>query len=254
MPENDVDKFAELNVDYLPEQIRFKLYRAKQHFLEFEKEASAYMNNGPSGPGRMIHTSESTPEKPICIYAPATPVPARFGLIAGDYLQNLRSVFDYLVWQLILANGKTPHETNTAFPICKSEKTFKEAQDRRLCGVPDEAVKLIEKLQPFPERNPGNRPQTIYILDELTNANKHRQVLFTTLNTVLKPEMGVPFPHIELEVIRHRGGDSIPGERLLAYLAFESSIVQGLEVTATLSALMDWVGFDILPQFKKFFD
>jgi hypothetical protein len=174
-------------------------------------------------------------------------------LIAGDYLQNLRSVFDYLVWQLILANGKTPHETNTAFPICKSPKSFNEAKDRKLAGVPEEAIELIEKLQPYPERNPGNRPQTIHILDELTNANKHRQVLSTTLATVLKPDGGVPFPHIELEVIRHRGGDSIPGERLLAFLAFDGSIVHGIEVTATLSALMDWVGYDILPQFERFF-
>ena len=73
------------------------------------------------------------------------------------------------------------------------------------------------------------------------------------LATILKPEHDVPFPHIELEVIRHRGGDSIAGERLLAFLVFESSIVKDLEVTATLSALMDWVGYNVLPQFERFF-
>ena len=49
------------------------------------------------------------------------------------------------------------------------------------------------------------------------------------------------------------GGESIRGERLLAFIAFQSGIVEGLEVTATLSALMDWVGFDVLPQFDRFF-
>ena len=39
----------------------------------------------------------------------------------------------------------------------------------------------------------------------------------------------------------------------MAYLAFESSIVHGIEVTATLSALIDWVGYDVLPQFERFF-
>jgi len=212
------------------------------------------MNAGPSGPGQLIPHPDSTPEIPIVMYAPDKPVPARFGLIAGDYLQNLRSVFDYLVWQLIVANGKTPHETNTAFPICKSLKAFNEAKERRLDGVPEDAIKIIESLQPYPERTtPEGRPQTIYILDELNNANKHRQVLSTTLATILKPDGDVPFRHIEIEIIRHRGGDAIPGERLLAYLAFESSIVKGIEVTAMLSALMDWVGFDVLPQFEKFF-
>ena len=146
----DSDKFSGFKIEKFPKQIQWKLYRAKQHFMEFEREASAYLNVGPSGPGQVIHAPESTPEKPVGIYAAAEPVPARFGLIAGDYLQNLRSVFDYLVWQLILANGQTPHETNTAFPICKSAAVFKEARDRRLQGVPDEAVNLIEKLQPYP--------------------------------------------------------------------------------------------------------
>ncbi|MCU1323212.1 MAG: hypothetical protein JWM43_2861 [Acidobacteriaceae bacterium] len=249
----DGDKF-EFKVEKLPEQIHWKLYRAKQHLIEFEREASSYMNVSPSGPGEMIHAPESTPEKPIYIYAPEKPVPAIFGLIAGDYLHNLRSVFDYLVWQLILVNGGTPHETYTAFPICKSAGSFDKARKKRLVGVSKDAIDLIEALQPFPERNPGGkRPQTIHILDELNNANKHRQVLSTKLATILKPDGKVPFPHIELEVIRHRGENSIPGERLLAYLAFESRIVRSIEVTATLSALMDWVGFEILPQFEKFF-
>jgi hypothetical protein len=253
MDKTEGERLSELLVEKFPEQLHWKLHRAKLHFEEFKREAAVYMNSGPSGPGQIMPGPDSTPEVPLFIYAPAKPVPARFGLIAGDYLQNLRSVFDYLVWQLILANGKTPHETNTSFPICKSPKSFNEAKGRRLAGVPEEAIELIEKLQPYPEGNPGNRPQTIHILDELTNANKHRRVLSTTLATMLKPDGGVPFPHIELEVIRHRGGDSIPGERLLAYLAFDGSIAHGIEVTATLSALMDWVGYDILPQFERFF-
>jgi hypothetical protein len=252
MPGQDIS--PEIGSAKLPEQIQWKLYRAKLHYLEFKREAAAYMNAGDTGPGEIMPAPESTPAIPMFVYATVNPLPARFGLIAGDYLQNLRSVFDYLVWQLILANGKTPHETNTAFPICKSEKSFNDAKDRRLNGVPEEAIKLIEKLQPYPDRNPGgNRPQTIYILDELTNENKHRQVLSATLATIIKPDTEVPFPHIEVEIIRHRNGNSIPGERLLAYLAFQSPIVKGMEVTATLSALMDWVGFDILPQFEKFF-
>lgn len=249
------DKFSEMDtlVKKFPQQLQWKLYRAKQHFMEFEREAAAWMNLEPSGPGAFTHSPESTPEKPLFAYVPTNPVPARFGLIAGDYLQNLRSVFDYLVWQLILANGKTPHETDTAFPITKSLKSFDEAKKRRLVGVPNEAITVIERLQPYPERKPSGRPHTIYILDELNNANKHRRVLATNLATIIKPDHAVSFPHIELEVIRHRGGDAVPGERLVAYLAFESSFIKGAEVTATLSALMDWVGYDILPQFERFF-
>jgi hypothetical protein len=211
------------------------------------------MNIAPSGPGQLVAAPESSPERPIYTYAATKPVPARFGLIAGDYLQNLRSVLDYLVWQLILANGQTPDETKTAFPICKKPNSFNVAKKTRLVGVPAEAITIIESLQPYPERSRGGHPQTIQILDELNNENKHRQVLFTVLNTMFKPNGPVPFPHIELEVSRHRNGQTISGERLLAYIAFKNGIVKGLEVTATLSALMDWMGYEILPQFEKFF-
>lgn len=178
------DKFPDLDehIQKLPQQIQWKLYRAKQHFMEFEREVAAWMNTRPSGPGKIVNAPESTPEKEIFICALSDPMPARFGLIAGDYLQNLRSVLDYLVWQLILANRKVPDEHKTAFPICKSRKAFADAKSVRLVGVPDEAIELIEALQPYPERNPGGvRPQTIHILDELTNSNKHRQVLATWL-------------------------------------------------------------------------
>lgn len=245
-----LDKFSEHGFGKLPEQIQWKLYRAKRHFEEFEREASAWMN---AGPGEMVFAPESTPQKTLYVYQSKKPVPARFGLIAGDFVQNLRSALDYLVWQLILANGKIPHETNTGFPVCKSPSAFDKAKDRKLIGVPSEAITLIESLMPYPERQQGPAPQPIQVLDELTNENKHRQVLLPALGTIFKPNEPVPFPHIELEVIRYRGGESIPGERLLAYIAFQGGIVEGLEVTATLSAIMDWVGYDVLPQFEKFF-
>ena len=243
------EKFSE-HFGKLPQQIQWKLYRAKQHFEEFGREASAWMN---AGPGEMVFAPESTAKKIVYMYQSKEPIPARFGLIAGGFLQNLRSVLDYLVWQLILANGKTPHETNTGFPVCKSPSAFDKAKDRKLAGVPSEAIILIEALMPYPERQRGAAPQTIQVLDELTNHNKHREVLFTALENIVKPNEPVPFPHIELEIIRHRGGESIPGERLIAYIAFQGGIVDGFEVTTTLSAIMDWVGYDVLPQFEKFF-
>jgi hypothetical protein len=92
------------------------------------------------------------------------------------------------------------------------------------------------------------------MLDELANENKHRQVLFTSIHSVFKRDQPAPFPHIELEITRPSGkGQVIPGERFLAYIAFQSGIVKGLEVTAVLSALLDWVGLDVLPHFERFF-
>lgn len=243
----------DFKLDKFPEQIRWKLSRAYQHLKEFERIASAYMNVEPSGPGQLILAPESTPNKPFYNYTTLVPPPPSLGLASGDFLQNLRSVLDYLVWQLIIANGKTPDETKTAFPVCKHPSSFKKAKDNRLVGVPDKAIILIEQLQPYPDRQEGSRAQPIQILDELTNENKHRKISVTAISSVFKIDQPPPFPHIELEIARSRGGQLIPGERILAFIAFQHGLVKGLEVTAVLSALLNWVGLDVLPHFERFF-
>jgi hypothetical protein len=241
---------AQSSYEKLPEQIQWKLYRAKQHYEELVAAVGPWMN---ADPGHLVPSPNSTSENPIFTYVNKERVPARFGLIAGDYLQNLRSSLDYLVWQLILANGKTPHKTNTAFPICKSAKSWKDAKPHRLAGVPEKAVDLIEKMQPYPERRNRYIPLPLEVLDELTNENKHRQVLFTSLASIMKPDEPCPFPHIELEITRVRGGDVVPGERLLAYLAFQEGIVKGVEVTVSLQILANYIGLEVLPLFDEFF-
>ena len=67
----------------LPEQIQWKLYRAKEHYDELMAEVGPWMN---ANPGHLVPAPDSTPENPLFTYANRDPVPARFGLIAGDYL------------------------------------------------------------------------------------------------------------------------------------------------------------------------
>ena len=243
------DKFPELSFEKLPQQLQWKLYRAKQHFKEFEREVAAYMNVPPNGPGKIMHSPSSTPENPMFMYGSDKPLPARFGLIAGDFLQNLRSCLDYLVWQLALSNRAVPSKRDSAFPVCKSEDSWRKCYKRKLCGVPENAAKIIESLQPYTARQMGNSPQPMEILDELTNENKHRQVLMTVLGSRLEGELPAGIPSIAIQVMR----DGIPGETLSIYLAFEGGIAKGLEVTAVLQGLMDWMGYRVLPLFEKFF-
>jgi len=236
--------------DNLPEQIQWKLYRAKQHYEELVAAVGPWMNGDP---GHLVLSPDSTPENPLCVYANKDPIPAIFGLIAGDFLQNMRSVMDYLVWHLIIANGKIPHKTNTGFPVCKTPEAWKSASARKLAGVPDEAIALLETLQPYPERRKKDIPLPMEVLDELNNENKHRQVLFTSLANIIKPDEECPFPHIELEITRVRGNKVVPGERLLAYLVFKEGLVEGIEVTMALGIIATYIDTHVLPLFEKFF-
>lgn len=251
MEKLESDKFSELQLDNFPKQIHWKLYRAKQHFLEFEREAATYLNVLPAGPGELMIAPDSTPENQRYIYDTKEPVPARFGLIAGDFFQNLRSVLDYLVWQLTLINRNIPG-THSAFPVCHSQEAWDKCYKRKLNGVNKEAIRLIEEAQPYRQTQKFGFPD-IHVLDELTNENKHRQVLFTAMASIHKPDTPVPFPHIELEVTRHEAGQLISSQRILAFLAFQTGLAQRLEVTAVMSSLMDWVGLDLLPKFERFF-
>jgi hypothetical protein len=105
----------------MPEQVTWKLYRAKQHYDELTKELVEYFRNGP---GELVEAAESAPENQILGYKLKGDVPARFGLIAGDFLQNMRSSLDYLVWQLVIANKRKPGTCN-AFPICLTLQGWK---------------------------------------------------------------------------------------------------------------------------------
>jgi hypothetical protein len=247
MKDLPTDQLLELDRDKLPVQLRWKLERAEHHFDDFQKEVGNWIN----APGKMVPTSYSTAEDPWAVYEPSTPVPPTFNLIAGDFLQNLRSVLDYLVWHMVIANGNVPNMRNTAFPVCRSSKAWNECYKKKLAGIPDEAIAIIEKLQPYPERQNGKAPSALEVLDELNNENKHRRVLLPALISMFKPAEEVPFPHIEFEVYRTKGSET-SGQLLVAFLAFENEIVKSIEVSATLNVLKTYV-HNALPFFEKFF-
>jgi hypothetical protein len=232
-----------------PEEIQWKLYRAKQHYDELNGQMLKWWGEEP---GHLVLSPESTPEKPLYVFDVKEPIPAKFGLIAGDCLQNLRSILDYLVWQLVIANNKKPGRWN-AFPVCRTPESYKQAlKNGKLRGIAPEAKKIIKSLQPaFLPKGPN--PKAIYVLDELTNENKHRTPLLTSCVSTIKPDAPLPFRHVELEITRTQNGQLIPGERLVAFVAYKHPLVKRLEVLAVLDALFLDVAEDNLPLFDQFF-
>jgi hypothetical protein len=234
----------------MPEQITWKIYRAKQHYDELHRELHDYFT---SNPGKMVVREVDSSGVSEYEFVTKEPIPARFGLIAGDFLQNLRSSLDYLVWQLVLANGENPGQCN-AFPICESPDGWEKSigKSNRMRGVHPGAVDLIKSLQPcFSRMTPVPLPLTV--LEKLTNENKHRQVLMTSLSSVLTPDVITPIAYAEYEVSRMRNGESIPGERFIAFIVFQSQIVRRLEILSALNVVSNFVGFEVFPKFEKFF-
>lgn len=95
----------------------------------------------------------------------------------GDFLFNVRSALDYIVWQLVLANPPNKPTSRNAFPICSSDENFTKAlAQHRLDGLPSRAVELIRTLQPYASGQ--NDPLTK--LSELHKVDKHRQLSLVT--------------------------------------------------------------------------
>ncbi len=100
------------------------------------------------------------------------PVPGDLSLLIGDALFNIRSSLDHLAWRLVEANGGTPSRS-TEFPVCESKARYESvANGRRIHGISDAAVRVLDGLQPYQGGN-----GLFWVLREAHNCDKHRHLL-----------------------------------------------------------------------------
>jgi hypothetical protein len=171
------------------DSVRSKLDRAYEHLDCLGNEVATYLKSNPT---RFVADPNSAFERDGTTWVSgsfesADALSPRFALILGDTLNNLRSCLDYLVWELVLAEGKDPSNKN-AFPICDTVESFGgELQRGRLNGVHSAVVSHIESSQPY-HAGKKSHETILWLLHEFTNVNKHRRVLIAKLNTVTPPD------------------------------------------------------------------
>lgn len=246
--------------------VELKIYRAAQHIKSLESELEGYFKGNPGKMVRQPHTSEN---EALFRFIPDGPIPARFGLIVGDVLQNLRSSLDYLVWELVLAANNQPSEKNM-FPICSTFESFdRQIKRRRLDGMSPDAIAEISSLQPYHLGQDFSK-SILWAVDELTNINKHRRILLTSLmaTTVSKENFVIqdsqvwvhhpagpvqvfdrntqfgPFPIID--------GKVHVDTQIAAAIAFDEGPAKGMEVSFCAGYWFYFVLKTILPRFEKF--
>jgi hypothetical protein len=106
-----------------------------------------------------------------------------WSLILGDFVHNLRTALDHLVWQLVKANGETPDRGNE-FGIFLDPAPFDgTAGDQDFKGIHPEARRAIRTVQPF---SPSNKWETgrfhpLLLLRDLEIVDKHRLIHTITL-------------------------------------------------------------------------
>lgn len=93
-----------------------------------------------------------------------------WSVILGDFVHNLRSALDHLVYALAALRRKKPR--GTQFPIFLDPCEFQVKGLPYLSGVHEAARTIIEELQPYRVAEPKKHPLTV--LAALSNADKHR--------------------------------------------------------------------------------
>jgi hypothetical protein len=124
-------------------------------------------------------SSSRRPEHRIFAVGPSPPL--RFAVISGEVIHHCRSVLDYVVRCLVLANHGKPDRQ--AFPICDHSRAFQDAKSI-LTGVSPEAIAYIESIQPY-HTNGGFEWSIFWVLHRMNLIDKHRLLVVLTTQASL---------------------------------------------------------------------
>jgi hypothetical protein len=256
------------------EAVRVKLVRAEKHLNEVTVATLGYAQ------GECSIALEPDSERKMFVQRVRLSPSAspEISAIAGDFLANMKSILDYIVWELVKATpGNLPTASNQ-FPISDTASDFAgQVARKRLRGVPNEAAALIERLQPY---NAGR--SILGTLNRLHNIDKHRTLNVVTVvadNTEVISQsgdfslflgdeelrdgtifggIGMPFalaakiPHFQdtLPFMRMHGKCSM-------FVAFDDESaedLEGLRVDRTLKQIFEFIRDTVIPDFEPFFD
>ena len=232
--------------------IRIKVERANQHLCDLEVLRNNFINGHSYRIEREYHPP--TGHNIYRVFDIQTP-PAEIGLLAGDVIHNLRSALDHLAYQLVYVNGAT-HSKQTAFPIWDSESEYRAQRARRVKGMAQSAIDMIDASEPYQ----GGKGAGLWVLHYLDIADKHHALLTPLINVteasftipgywerdykgvgdVAFPNFGKPLKDGDVIAIREATMDN--NMNLTLDVAFtEPEVIEGKAIIKTLQRLIDLV-------------
>src|SRR6266536_6220565 len=145
---------AALEVPPLNEKLRdvyAKLDWAEKHIADLRGRIRAYFHGrSPAVSGEIeFDLDRNTPDWSGVVFKP---VDVSIPLTIGDAAVNLRGALDYLAGILVREEGNDPVAARTQFPILARQESDRSGATKPLDvkgGVSDEALKIIESVQPY---------------------------------------------------------------------------------------------------------
>lgn len=247
------------------DSIRLKLERADEHIRPLADEIDNFAFY-------FVMTVEDGGREHAYRVFKEMEVPRYWSLWIGDALHNMRCALDHLVYQLALTvQDPLPPamESRLMFPIADSRSSF---VDRKgyISGIPKEARKLIEELQPYQARKPES--ELLSLLNRLENIDKHRKL---HVATVVIPSAEIILPNDTIASMSASFGGVVNDGDEYARIKFRQphqnpyvtpeqfqptrliciNEANANEVSAheLLRGMHEHLTHDVMPQFGKFF-
>lgn len=154
------------------ESVRLKINRAQDHLDALNMKVDALERRQPyrfrtsSNLDRTRHEVRAVVQEEF---------PATWGLDVGDFVHNLRSALDHLVWSLVLSHGATP-TNRTEFPIFLEEADYRRGAVQKIAGLPADVMSEFEALQPYrcPVADIEAALQPLWLVQQMDIVDKHR--------------------------------------------------------------------------------
>lgn len=155
-----------------------RLRRAREHLDSLKVEVAEWQKVNPV---RIVPDFDLRSAKKLIRVKDVQTPAARFGLIIGDCLHNLRAALDNLAYELSEAGYGSPLPESVAktveFPIFLTRNDWdrRNAGHRKIAQMKTQARAVIERLQPHKRGDEtAASKDLLWVLHKLNNIDKHR--------------------------------------------------------------------------------
>jgi hypothetical protein len=185
--------------------VSVKLDRARHHLAEIREEYERVL--GPNAFTNVVTPLDAERRRFAVRVEGLKPLRDDFSALVGDCLHNVRSALDHIADGLIRHAGLLPTR-GTFFPIV-AQVPNEPVYIRPAPGPDPEAIRVVTSVQPDVL---GGGAHPLLFLNELSNADKHRELLFAV--TVVEGgswglPIDVPSPRVNTRLGAVADGDEV---------------------------------------------
>lgn len=153
-----------------------KIERGKEHLEALQSEIGSFLEGKPYS---IVSDFKSQPG--YCVFRARVNAthPIRWSMLIGDFVHNIRSALDHLVWALALSNRNGDESAilrpkGVGFPISTDAGDFDRRGRPMIADLSSGHAAAIERLQPY-HADDAER-HALAVLNDLWNTDKHRTI------------------------------------------------------------------------------